>query len=714
MCPTCGAAARGSSPLARGLRVEPGVVAWHGRIIPARAGFTGPAPGGARRREDHPRSRGVYPSPPARGPPSPGSSPLARGLPDDQDREGGGPGIIPARAGFTLGGGATVRAAGDHPRSRGVYTARVGTVPDPSWIIPARAGFTYGECCECCGAKGSSPLARGLPASVHGKDGTAGIIPARAGFTPRRRPGTMRPADHPRSRGVYRPRAYARPQAPGSSPLARGLQIGGPVTPSGPRIIPARAGFTPHPGRGGRAGRDHPRSRGVYRAPRSSTRSWTGSSPLARGLRGRCRRWRCRGRIIPARAGFTRGRQRDRVRWPDHPRSRGVYTPMSRRPTRRDGSSPLARGLRADTHVITGADGIIPARAGFTSTTRSTSVGGCGSSPLARGLLDQIISAGRARRIIPARAGFTVSRVAQVDIQADHPRSRGVYDEARQAVVRALGSSPLARGLLTAVRGSRIWVGIIPARAGFTSRRERQGRVAGDHPRSRGVYLPVGRGQHPGLGSSPLARGLQVADEGGDGGWGIIPARAGFTTWSISAAPPRTDHPRSRGVYTPMRCGSSRRCGSSPLARGLLPRGLPDGLAPGIIPARAGFTGEGQRRPQAGRDHPRSRGVYTSSKQECPPRTGSSPLARGLPAVIDDQREVTLDHPRSRGVYSSIHASARVPSGSSPLARGLLSALGGLWDGLGIIPARAGFTARWRGPAGPHPDHPRSRGVYAS
>ena len=34
----------------------------------------------------------------------------------------------------------------------------------------------------------------------------------------------------------------------------------------------------------------------------------------------------------------------------------------------------------------------------------------------------------------------------------------------------------------------------------------------------------------------------------------IIPARAGFTTWSISAAPPRTDHPRSRGVYsTPAR-----------------------------------------------------------------------------------------------------------------------------------------------------------------
>ncbi|ERH20826.1 hypothetical protein HMPREF1979_03280, partial [Actinomyces johnsonii F0542] len=50
----------GSSPLARGLRVDDGE--WQGpqRIIPARAGFT-PAPASPPpSKSDHPRSRGVY------------------------------------------------------------------------------------------------------------------------------------------------------------------------------------------------------------------------------------------------------------------------------------------------------------------------------------------------------------------------------------------------------------------------------------------------------------------------------------------------------------------------------------------------------------------------------------------------------------------------------------------------------------------------------
>ena len=50
-----------------------------------------------------------------------GSSPLARGLPDDVIREGNVRGIIPARAGFTASCGGTGPAASDHPRSRGVY-----------------------------------------------------------------------------------------------------------------------------------------------------------------------------------------------------------------------------------------------------------------------------------------------------------------------------------------------------------------------------------------------------------------------------------------------------------------------------------------------------------------------------------------------------------------------------------------------------------------
>ena len=111
----------------------------------------------------------------------------------------------------------------DHPRSRGVYRSVWSRIAEMN---------------------GSSPLARGLP-SLHGDSRQgARIIPARAGFTRSRNWRYRRQTDHPRSRGVYNWDEYLLTTALGSSPLARGLR--GAVDPqdSGPRIIPARAGFT--------------------------------------------------------------------------------------------------------------------------------------------------------------------------------------------------------------------------------------------------------------------------------------------------------------------------------------------------------------------------------------------------------------------------------------------------------------------------------------
>ena len=91
-----------------------------------------------------------------------GSSPLARGLPDTEHCDDHGPGIIPARAGFTLTYVAHHRFKTDHPRSRGVYDRRnVATLL----------------------AHGSSPLARGLRICIAVASLATGIIPARAGFT---------------------------------------------------------------------------------------------------------------------------------------------------------------------------------------------------------------------------------------------------------------------------------------------------------------------------------------------------------------------------------------------------------------------------------------------------------------------------------------------------------------------------------------------------
>ena len=213
----------GSSPLARGLLQDRDDRIVHGRIIPARAGFTPASRRSSRPSADHPRSRGVY---------------------DPLDIvEAQGPRIIPARAGFTDRAGRRAEWGGDHPRSRGVYD----DVNPPPQI-----------------AKGSSPLARGLPPQVLGHIRNRGIIPARAGFTPRRSGPESSPADHPRSRGVYVKGYWVAHHGHGSSPLARGLLRFHIIVRADIRIIPARAGFT-RDGQDRMLGpADHPRSRGVY------------------------------------------------------------------------------------------------------------------------------------------------------------------------------------------------------------------------------------------------------------------------------------------------------------------------------------------------------------------------------------------------------------------------------------------------------------------
>ena len=259
-----GASRTGSSPLARGLRASRlrGLIV--GRIIPARAGFTGPHGRSCRRRGDHPRSRGVYLDKRLTSSCTEGSSPLARGLLPAPAPPTGRPGIIPARAGFTRTGPGNRSRSPDHPRSRGVY------------FDFFRSDIHSG---------GSSPLARGLQGGPALCWAGTRIIPARAGFTSSRAhsPGSQR--DHPRSRGVYVDSGHAHAGLVG--------------------IIPARAGFTTRRGTGMPSTSDHPRSRGVYPAPTGREAKPPGSSPLARGLRLALSRTAGHPGIIPARAGFT-------------------------------------------------------------------------------------------------------------------------------------------------------------------------------------------------------------------------------------------------------------------------------------------------------------------------------------------------------------------------------------------------------------------------
>ena len=212
--------------------------------------------------------------------------------------------------------------------------------------------------------------------------------------------------DHPRSRGVYRPRVSGDAGRWGSSPLARGLPTGAAALRTRSRIIPARAGFTARCSARFRSTRDHPRSRGVYPTETRVITTAPGSSPLARGLRHQgVRRLRVAG-IIPARAGFTPGRRWSASSRRDHPRSRGVY------------EGPWTAPVDVGDH------------------------------PRSRGV-------------------YEGPWTAPVDV-GDHPRSRGVYTRMSRATAWTMGSSPLARGLRPRRALPQQPGGIIPARAGFT------------------------------------------------------------------------------------------------------------------------------------------------------------------------------------------------------------------------------------------------------
>ena len=484
----------------------------------------------------------------------PGSSPLARGLLKNRDTGVVILGIIPARAGFTWPRWAGPSGPWDHPRSRGVYLARYYRFIVVDGSSPLARGLPP-TTKKGANPNGSSPLARGLRSPTDWHPPPRRIIPARAGFTrPRRRRGS-RARDHPRSRGVYASPSRRTKSASGSSPLARGLRHRRrPVHPDR-RIIPARAGFTVPADNGENTPSDHPRSRGVYRYSAESMADPPGSSPLARGLLCTSSSADCTDGIIPARAGFTDRVSVAREPGRDHPRSRGVYIENTSADDIVFGSSPLARGLRVVKEPLRVPSGIIPARAGFTR---------------------------RGRRSRPCHW--------------DHPRSRGVYNMIAGRDRKVIGSSPLARGLRRLRFLLRVLRRIIPARAGFTTGCMVTTAGAGDHPRSRGVYDEVSDMRQGCPGSSPLARGLRYLSGAKSDAIRIIPARAGFTT-----GPGRRS------------CG---RCGSSPLARGLLHEVLEAIRSPRIIPARAGFTRPRRAAPGGAGDHPRSRGVYPRAGAE--------------------------------------------------------------------------------------------------
>ena len=172
--------------------------------------------------------------------------------------------------------------------------------------------------------------------------------------------------------------------------------------------------------------------------------------------------------------------------------------------------------------------------------------------------------------------------------------------------------------------------------------------------------------------------------------------------------------------------------GSSPHARGT-PRGRLESRGPvGIIPACAGNTRWASGIPRRCRDHPRMRGEHKFEACVRIGVEGSSPHARGtrppvrvsirplgiIPACAGNTvrwrvRHVGLqDHPRMRGEHFNAVRSATSPQGSSPHARGTPQQRLRVGFGAGIIPACAGNTILCHYLSDFCRDHPRMRGEH--
>ena len=144
-------------------------------------------------------------------------------------------------------------------------------------------------------------------------------------------------------------------------------------------------------------------------------------SPYGRRLRAAC------AGIIPAGAGLTGNDGWKEHRQGDHPRGCGAHVFSSPADIGGWGSSPRVRGSHIGKSGQDVFDGIIPAGAGLTASTRSSLLSG-----------------------------------------RDHPRGCGAHAEVDAELVAGWGSSPRVRGSLDFAPIEVARAGIIPAGAGLT------------------------------------------------------------------------------------------------------------------------------------------------------------------------------------------------------------------------------------------------------
>ena len=194
--------------------------------------------------------------------------------------------------------------SGSSPRVRGKPVLAVELVCRIR-IIPARAGANGVWGTFNIRGHGSSPRVRGKHARRGVGGGEARIIPARAGQTCGTSHGIWFHPDHPRACGANGWVALNIACVRGSSPRVRGKPCGPQGTGGARRIIPARAGQTKGASCYEMCRTDHPRACGANSRDTTGVGCASGSSPRVRGKLGVTSPTTAQNRIIPARAGQT-------------------------------------------------------------------------------------------------------------------------------------------------------------------------------------------------------------------------------------------------------------------------------------------------------------------------------------------------------------------------------------------------------------------------
>ena len=134
----------------------------------------------------------------------------------------------------------------------------------------------------------------------------------------------------------------------------------------------------------------------------------------------------------------------------------------------------------------------------------------------------------------------------------------------------SLGSSPLARGLLSAGIAAHRRAGAIPGARGLPKPPSLRCVPWLDHPRRRGASPGWTNWSMPNSGPSPAARGLPILDSKPANRVGTIPAQAGPAAATHQRCDHQRDHPRATGACVSEPGDGVRYVGPSPRKRGLL------------------------------------------------------------------------------------------------------------------------------------------------